>query len=397
MDLHSAPGIRAAEATRRVLFVDHETRLSGGQQDLVDLIGALDPSRVEAHVALPAEGPLAEALRARGATVHLLTMGREVRGLSRYELTRRPGSLAKQLGSLVAASIAIWRLIGRVRPALVHTNSMKAHLLTPLPALLRRVPLVMHVRDILPPGWLRSSLVAASAGARRVVCLSAAAARQFDGTRAASKTVVVHNGIELERFAGSLNRDVRASLGAPNGEVLVGIVGQIAHWKGQDVVVEAAARVVADHPRARFAVIGECMFPINEAEFDRAVRERARDLPVTFAGWVEDVGSAVGALDVLVHASREPEPFGRVLVEGMAAGKPVVTTTIGAGPEIVPPEAGRLVAPGDAEALARALGELIADPAERARCGKRARAAAERFHIANTARAIEALYEEIGV
>ena len=384
---------------RRVLFIDHETRLSGGQQDLVDLIGALDPSLVEAHVAIPGEGPLAEALRARGAMVHHLSMPARVRSLSRYHLMRRPHLAVAHLWGMARASVSIWRLIGRARPGVVHTNSMKAHLLAAAPARLRRVPLVMHVRDILAAGWLRRVLVGvAGRYARRVVCLSEVTARQFDATRAGSKTVVVHNGIALERFARAPEPQVRAALGAPNGQVLVGMVGQIARWKGQDVFVEAAALLAERNARARFAIVGECLFPVNEAAFDAQVRARSRALDgrLTWTGWTDDVGAAMAAFDVLVHASREPEPFGRVLVEAMAAGTPVVTTTIGAGPEIVPPEAGRLVPPGDAAALAAALEELLGDEQERRRCGRNARRAAARFAIERTARAIERIYEEIG-
>jgi len=358
----------AASQLTRVLFVDHETRLSGGQRDLVDLVGALDKNRVDVHVAVPAEGPLAEALRQCGSTVHLVPMGSGLRQLSRWELQRRPWTAAVHLVAGIAASRRLVRLARELRPAFVHTNTMKAHVLAVPAARLSRSRLIWHVRDILGPGWL-GSVFAGLAGfvPDDVVCISRAAAQPFAHGRAASRVRVVYNGITPRRVAAAEVETWRSRLGAGPGQRVVGMVGQIARWKGQDIFVEAAHRLASKRSDVRFCIAGACLFPENEAAFERDLLDRAgqgalRDRMVVL-GPVDDVDGIMAALDVAVHASRLPEPFGRVIVEAMAQGTPVVTTALGAGPELVQTGYGRIVPPDDPAALASALEELL-DSAE---------------------------------
>jgi glycosyltransferase involved in cell wall biosynthesis len=392
--------LRADEAAIRVLFVDHETRLSGGQRDLVDLVAELDKSLVEPHVALPGPGPLAEALVDRGANVHVVAMNYGLLGVSRWELSARPWKAAPYLRAFLVAAAKLARLTSRIRPDVIHSNSMKAHLLAVPAARMAGVPHVWHVRDILESGWLQRgfSLVAGFA-ASRVLCLSHAAARQFDGTRADRNVQVVYNGIRPEPTSSDEVEAWRGRLGAGEGDLLVGMVGQIAYWKGQDVFVEAAARLVADAPHVRFAIVGECLFPENEGEFEAATRQRSRDAELAdvmvWAGPAQPIEPVMAALDILVHASRLPEPFGRVIVEAMAQGTPVVTTSTGAGPELVPAEAGRLLPAGDAGVLAQTLGALVVDRAELAAMSRAARVAAQRFDISATAAHVLAVYAEL--
>lgn len=384
----------------KILFVDHETRLSGGQRDLVDLVRALQPHGVESHVALPGDGPLATALRDHGATVHAVAMGAGLRGVSRWDLARRPWSAVRHLGAAVRASARLRALARELRPAIVHSNSMKAHLLSVRAARATGAPLVWHLRDILEEGRLRGAFVSAAARLPdRVVCISEATAAPFAGSRAEAKVAVVYNGVRPEPISSDSVAAWRSRLGVGDGGSLVGIVGQIAEWKGQDVFVEAAALLAPKHPNVRFAIVGECLFPENEAEYEaslhRRVTEAGLDGGLTFAGSVDPVDPFMGACDVFVHASRLPEPFGRVLVEAMAHGTPVVTTAIGAGPELVTPETGLIVPPGDPAALADAIEGLLADPTALVRMSEAARGRAAEFDIARTGEGVVALWNDV--
>lgn len=381
----------------RVLFIDHEWRLSGGERDLVDLVRGFPKGAVEPHAALPVDGPLAEALRQLGVTVHLVPMADSLRRVSRWDLARRPITAVATVASVARASVALIRLARRLRPDVVHTNSMKAHLLAvPAAAAVRR-PLVWHVRDILEEGWLRSFLaVVGRLAADRIVCISRAVGASFEGTPASRGVQVVHNGVRPVPPAAPEVEAFRASVGAGPDDVLVGIVGQLAWWKGHDVFLRAAATVAASVPTARFVVVGSCLFPENEAAYERELHSRATvlglDDRLVWTGHVEPIEPVMAGLDVLVHASRLPEPFGRVMVEAMALGTPVVTTDIGAGPELVTPGAGAIVPPDDADALAAAIIRLAPTRAAAGRLASAARSAAAPFDISATAAATLEIY-----
>jgi glycosyltransferase involved in cell wall biosynthesis len=389
---------RSVGTAVRVLFVDHETRLSGGERDLVDLVHALGPA-VDAHVALPGEGALAEALRSEGATVHVVAMNDALRHVSRWELARRPHMTLRHARAAMDATNALAALARRLRPEIVHSNSMKSHLLSVPAARAADAPLVWHVRDVLEAGWLRRAFnTGAAFGPSRVICISDAVAEPFTG-RVSGKTRRVYNGIRPSYASPADIAAWRRRLGAASGDIVIGMVGQIAHWKGQDLFVEAAAKLGHELPDTRFVVAGECLFPENEAEFEARVHRRAAYACLghrfVWAGAVDGIEPFMGALDILVHASRLPEPFGRVIVEAMAQGTPVVTTRIGAGPELVPPDAGVVVEPDDVRALVAALQGLVADRSRLARMSDAARAAARRFDIAHTGAGVLDVYREL--
>lgn len=387
----------------RVLFVDHETRLSGGELDLVDLVAALDHDRLELLVALPAPGPLEQALRALGVEVRFVPMGESLRHVSRWELTRSPLVTLRHLVAFAGAAVNIARVVRQVRPDVVHTNSMKSHLLAIPAVVLTRTPLVWHLRDILHVGWLARVFARLAARVPAcVVCISHAVEAPLARAASRGRTAVVYNGIHPAKPSEDEVATMRERLsGSPPGP-LVGIVGQIAHWKGQDVVIEAAAQLVAGHPTLRVAIVGACLFPENEREFEERVRARSVGAAlaghVVWTGAVTPIEPVMAALDVLVHASRLPEPFGRVIIEAMAQGTPVITTSIGAGPELVTARTGRLVPPDDPSALATAIHELLeacGSSGGRAALAAACRERAAEFHTDATATGVMRVYADL--
>lgn len=385
--------------TRRVLFVDHETRLSGGERDLVDLLRGMPDGAVDAHVAIPGRGALADALEDVGATVHLVHVPEGLRTTSRWELARNPVLPVRLASQTVGAARAIDAVVSDVRPDVVHTNSMKAHVLASPAAKLRRVPIVWHVRDILDRGWLRRAFTGtARFAADRVLVLSEAAREPFEGTAVEPRVTVVYNGIRPREvdsaIVAEIERRVRDGAHGP----VIGLVGQIAHWKGQDVLIRAAPEVLAEVPGARFAIVGACLFPENEQRYEAGLGDLLRDLDlddqVRLLGSIEPIEPVMAALDVLVHASRRPEPFGRVIIEALVQGTPVVTTNRGAGPELVPDHVGRVVQADDPSALATALIDLLTG-AGHDDIGAAAEAWARRFDVSRTAETVLGVYDSL--
>ena len=369
-----------------ILFVDHAIELSGAELSLLALLRGLDWARFRPVLVQPERGPLAAAAEEPGIEVRYVPMATEMRRISREMVRDRPLSSLSGFGRMLAPAWRIRRLIRETGAAIVHTNSVKAHFLGALAITGTPARLVMHERNILQPSLgLRGLRLIADRRAACLIAISDAVARPYrEIMRRPEKVVTVHNGIDPEPFARADGTAVRRDLGLDDSQPLVVQIGQIARWKGQDVFVRAAAQVAREFPEARFAIVGRVVFPQNEAAYEEHLHTLAAHLRVQdrliFAGHRTDIPAVLGAADLLVHASVEPEPFGRVLIEAMAAGVPVAAAAAGGVPEIVVDgETGRLVPPGDPEALARAIGALLASADSRRAQGEagRRRVAAE--------------------
>lgn len=380
---------------RRVLFVDHETRLSGAQLVLRDLIDGLVRRGSEVHLAVPGDGPLPRSAAAAGAHVHEYRMADALRSVSRWELARRAGPAVRLTAEIGRSCRDLHRVVGAVAPDVVHTNSLKAHLLAVPATRLRRRPQVWHVHDIVDGPPLRLLSTAGVVGAASLICVSEAVAAPLR-PRLGPRIRVVHNGIEQHRADVRDAQAFREAVGVRDDQVLVTMVGQIAHWKGQDLLVEAARRL-RTRADLHFAFVGECLYPENEAAYDARTRSSSSDLgsSVTWTGRVEPIGPVMAGSDVVVHASRLPEPFGRVIVEAMAQATPVITSDIGAGPELVPPDVGVVVTPDDPMALAAAVAGLADDPARRAAMAARGPGVAARYTVERMVDGVLAVHDEV--
>jgi glycosyltransferase involved in cell wall biosynthesis len=216
---------------------------------------------------------------------------------------------------------------------------------------------------------------------------------------------VVHNAVDLARFAPEGPRaplHALAGMAAPaSGTVCVGLVATMGLWKGHDVFLRALARLPRELA-VRGYVVGGRIYATAGSEVDPdALRRLAEELRigdrVGFTGFVDEAAAAMRALDVVVHASTLPEPFGLVIAEAMACGRPVVVSAAGGAGEIVSDGDDALaVPPGDVDALAAALRRLADDGALRARLGAAGRARAERdFDRARLARQVAPLYRSL--
>jgi glycosyltransferase involved in cell wall biosynthesis len=182
------------------------------------------------------------------------------------------------------------------------------------------------------------------------------------------------------------------------GPLRIGMLGRLASWKGQHVFLEAFARAFPTGTEEA-VLIGSALFANDEA-YGEALRQLAARLEiadrVTFAGFREDVGAELARLDVLVHASVAPEPFGRVVVEGMAAGLPVIAAGQGGPAEIIDHEInGLLFPPGDVAALTQALRRLAGQPQLRQRLGEAGRRRARDFTAGAVGAAVLRAYNDV--
>jgi glycosyltransferase involved in cell wall biosynthesis len=354
----------------RLLFVNHSGQLGGGELSLLEIVRHFGP---QATVALLSAGLFHDRLAAAGVETVLLPAS------PRLLAQRREGGLDPR--ALIAAARTALRLSRLARRYdVVYANSQKAFVVAALAAMLARRPLIWHLRDILTPGhFSRTNIRAVVALANRfadgVIANSRSSADAFLAAGGHAATVrVIYSGVDPAPFLHLGNADieaVRARLGL-EGRQVIGLFGRLSPWKGQHVALEALSHL----PGVHLLVVGAPLF--GEGDYERRLHGLAEQLRVTdrvsFLGTRSDVPALMGLVDVVVHTSIEPEPFGRVIVEGMLAGKPVVATRDGGAAEIVEDMVtGRLVGPGDAHELADTLRELLGSPASRVRMGRAGR------------------------
>jgi glycosyltransferase involved in cell wall biosynthesis len=369
----------------RVVYLDHVARLSGGEIALLRLLPHLDG--VEAHVILGEDGPLATRLQQAGVSVEVLPLAPAARDLRRGA-ARAGGVPLRTAWETARYTLKLARRLRRISPDLVHTNSLKSGVYGAFAARLARVPVVWHLRDRIAEDYLPRS---ATRVLRRLV------PRLSAGVVANSQATLDTLGATGSLPVWAIPDCVETPPLRPrsqDGPLTFGMLGRIAPWKGQDLFLRAfAAAFPSGEERA--AIIGTAMFgeEDHERELVALARELGLDGRVEFRGFREDIWRELGSLDVLVHASLIPEPFGQVVVEGMAAGLPVLAPSAGGPAELIEDDStGALFPSGDAAALAAAMRALAADPARRRRLGEAAREAAAAYSPAALAGRFEDAY-----
>ena len=369
--------------------------MSGGEVALLNLVTRLDRRRYEPIVILLSDGPLRERLIAADVDVRIVPLDSAVGEARKDSLGKIRNFL--QLRSIIAFASCLKKIVRVVRessPAIVHTNSLKADILGGLAARWVGVPVVWHVRDriaddYLPPRVAKIFRWLCGLVPDRVIANSHATLQTL-GSHVNGNAKVVHDGTMLPALNFSP---------ADSREPLIGLVGRFARWKGQHIFIDAAAIVLRKFPRAKFQLIGAAMF--GEDDYGRQLHEQVDRLGVAasveFRGHCDDAHDLIMQLDILAHASITGEPFGQVLIEGMAAGKPVVATNGGGVPEIVIDGAtGVLVPMGDAAAMASAICSLLADADQCRRMGDAGRVRRRATFHARTCRGnVEQIYEEM--
>jgi len=381
----------------RVLYLDHTAQLSGGELALARLLGALDRTRVEPVVVLAEDGPLRELLRRQSIDTHVIPLDEKLRNVRKDSLgVAGFAGQVRSLGRIWRYARQLSRFAREQRADLIYSNSLKSDFYGALAARMSGLPIIWHVRDRIEHGYLPLAAVwLVRLLARHLpICVVANSASTLQALRlgSAKHTAVIASGLTREHIERC------AAPRRANPVPRIGIVGRVAPWKGQDVFLEAAALLVRTGADARFLIVGSAMF--GEETFERGLRQLAASLGI--AGQVEflgfsDVPAILRSLDVLVHASRIPEPFGQVIIEGLAAELPVVATDGGGAREIIQSgTTGLLVPMGDARALADALCRLLAQPEwARSLAAAGRRYALEHFTVERSARQSEALYERV--
>ena len=354
--------MRSEGLAPKILFIDYTGELAGGQLCLADIAIHL---RNRSEVFLFESGPFRELLEKNGVTVRL-PRGRTVN----LSVRKKSGVLAYLASVPVLISLVF--SLARVAQSfdLLYANTAKAVMVAIPVSILVRKPLLVHLHDIIGAehfnrlnSWL---LVTGANLAKGMVANSEATAAAYRKAGGRNRNLrVIPNGFAVDRFdtdVSVLSERVRKSLGGDESP-LIGLFGRIAAWKGQKVLVEALGRL----PNANGVVVGDALFTDQDQQYKRELVLLAEQIGISqrvhFAGFQSEVLPYLKAVDVVVHCSTAPEPFGRVIVEAQLAGKPIIATRGGGPSEIIEDRVtGILVQPNDPAALALAIQELLEKP-----------------------------------
>ena len=398
----------------RILFIENSVGLSGSTMSLCTLLNYLDPDLVEAHIVLSRpeqEIYLLEHLRRPGDLAviaprrsfkHAPVVRRMLDALD----NRRPRLhlLLLRLVALLDVAVAtlpyVWRLSryakGR-KIQLIHQNN-GFDLGSLILSRILRVPLIAYQRG---DEWNSATVRWGSRGIRHFIANSAATRANLTVVLGipSQKVTIIYPPLDLQTLRADRSSTVtRAAFGLDPSTRCFGILGMLLPWKGHTVFLKAAARVFERIPDARAFVIGAA--PARGEGYERELRALAQELGIAdrviFTGFRPDVPEMLQLMDVVAHASIDPEPFGRVIAEAMAMRRPVVATRAGGPTEIIDDgRTGFLVPPGDDESLAYRLITLLENPPLAKRIAEAGYTAVrERFSAEAHAGLVQQVYEQ---
>ena len=396
-----------------IVFLGTSAHLGGAERVLLDMVASLrdaDPG-CRIVVITSGNGSLIDEVRALGAKAIVLPYPTSLASLGDASVERFGSRFALVTRTLLAAPAvmsylrALRGLLRQLTPDVIHSNGAKMHLLAAY-ASRGIAPVVWHLHDYVGSRpFMRRALRAAVSRCAAVVANSESVA--LDARSVFGRVIPIHtilNAVDLDRFTvnGSvLDLDSYAAL-APAGDriVRVGLVGTFAKWKGHQLFFTALETLPSDLP-LRAYVIGGPLYETQGSQYSMdELRRSAASIcaagRIVFTGHVSDVPAAMRALDIVVHASTEPEPFGLVIAEAMACGRAVITSGSGGALELVEDEQDALVTrSGDAGQLGAAIARLVRDAGLRAKLGAAAQqSASRRFDRRRLAETLAPIYRQ---
>lgn len=352
----SLPGGRGI----KILFIDQSGELGGAEFSLLTEVKGLPH---EATVLLFQDGPFRTMLEREGVVVEVLRASKRATGVRKQ---------ARLIAVLLAVPAVVGLVLQVVRAArqheLIYANSQKAFVVGALASILTGRKLIWRLRDMLAPahfGWLLCRIVVwlANWRASKVIANSVATGQAFVAIGGNERLVTVaYPGIDPSPFDAVTPAEVAAARDelSAGTDKLIGIFGRLCAWKGQMMFVEAIAQL----PEVIGVIVGGPLF--GEEPFEAELLGRIAALGIEgrirMLGFRRDIPCLMKAMDVIVHASITPEPFGRVVVEGMLSGRPVVASAAGGVLEILcDGKTGYLVPPGNSLGLVHGIARALVD------------------------------------
>jgi len=377
----------------RICFLSTLGELGGAEVCLLDTITVLRERHPQwqLHLIVPADGSLGSRVRELGVQVSVIPFPDGLSRLGDSHLGDRAQSREKlalpykaiaTLPAVAAYGFRLRQCLRSYQPDVLYANGFKAEILAAI-SKPRSSQLIWHTHDYVSSRPFVARVFRRCAGScHTIIANSQSIAEDIRPlVRPNAAVRVIHNTVDLDRFSPTGERldldQLSGAESAPAGTVRVGLIATMAWWKGHRTFLEAISRF-KDMPIRGYVIGGPIYRTAGSENSLTALRAEAQSLGIAdrigFTGFVPDIAAAIRSLDIVVHASTRPEPFGRVLIEAMACGKPVITTGLGGAAEIISAGPGTMTFwPGEADDLAKAISCLVFDATRRKSLGDLAR------------------------
>lgn len=367
---------------KKIAFIEETAEMGGTEFNLLYFFQNIDISKIEPIVICPREGKMTAQMREIGVQVKIIKMPKFISTGFRVgdKIILNPFAYIINILIFLPVIFRLKLFFKTENTNLVHTNCLIAHIYGGLAGRMAGIPVVWHTQDIISPdlafGMVRKMFILlAKKIPSKIVVISHAVGEMFSGF-GQEKLILIYNAVDLSKYNNQRNQSIRRELGISDPAILVGMVGRLTVWKGHKDFIRAAEKVAGQKGNVKFIIVGDTVFE-KQSYLDH-LKKLVQDLDlaeqVIFTGFRSDIAEVMQSLDIFVLASNLPEPFGRVIIEAMAAGKPVVATNLGGVPEIVIDKVtGFLVPPSNPEKMAIKILELINDKEKRNLIGKAGR------------------------
>ncbi|MBE9257152.1 MULTISPECIES: glycosyltransferase family 4 protein [Aphanizomenonaceae] len=360
----------------KIVFVNPVGVIGGAERVLLTIIAALLNTKpnIQLFLIVGTDGPLIEEAEKLGVQVKLVKLPEELNQLgdSAFKGSNRAVMglillfrLVKILPNIGQYLREFQRSLQQLQPDLIHSNGIKTHLLIAL-AGIKDIPIIWHIHDFYSSRpFMARVLKQVSYGAKLGIAISEAVAKDAKTTLPKLPIELIYNAVDINYFS---------PIPSPRHTFLkIGLVATFARWKGHDIFLAAAAEIIKTYPNlnVRFCIVGGAIYKTRGSQFsEQELKDKAAHLEIAdkvdFLGFQQDIAQVYRDLDIVIHASTQPEPFGLAIVEAMACGKPVIVSQAGGAAELFTHNYDAVgVPPGEPKALAAAIIDLLENPEKR--------------------------------
>jgi len=366
-----------------IFYITPSVEMLGARISLVELLSNIDRNRYRPVVICHRDGPLLKKLADIDVKTHIVRFG-NWRKVKYWPLI--PFALRELISLSQQENVKLW-----------HSNEFWSYPYARLAANRTGIPAISHFRCSrthiqIPPRKIKNYLLPS---ADAIITVSKAQKRLFkEFSNLENRIRVIYNGVDFQRFKDADGLPLRAELKLKPDQLLIGIVGPVSEHKGVEDFIRAARFITQKYPDSVFLIVGPDRPRAFLEKMKLLVSELNIGSSIRFTGFRKDIPEIMSALDFLITPSRI-EAFGRVLLEGMAAGTPVIASQVGGIPEIISTrDLGVLVPPNSPDKLSSAVFDLMNDNQRRNRIIRFAQEHVKaHFSIESHTREIEEVYE----